>query len=185
MRRLLTSVAVVALALVAAGCGNKEAKTLHGSTEGTYLDLGDLKYQVQISRLLNPASIEDRAYLVGLSASQRQLRPGQQWFAVFMRVENDSQKTGRAATDYQIVDTQNQKFRPIQIGSANVFAYRGGVLQPKDVLPAPDSPSGQGTIQGSLLLFKIPNANFENRPLELDIRSPDAPGQTASVDLDV
>ena len=186
MRRLLASLAVAVLALAAAGCGTKQAETLHGDTEGSYLDLGGLKYQVQISRLLNPASIEDRAYLVGLSGAQRQLPSGQQWFGVWMRVENDTQqKNLRAATDFEIVDTQNNKFRPIQLAAVNVFAYRGGTLQPTDVVPAADSPAGQGTIQGSLLLFKIPVANFENRPLELDIRSPAAPGKTASVDLDV
>jgi hypothetical protein len=67
----------------------------------------------------------------------------------------------------------------------NPFAYRGGVLQPTDVLPAPDSPAGQGSIQGALLLFKIPVRNLENRPLELAIRTPAAPGKVATVDLDV
>jgi hypothetical protein len=186
MRRLLPSIAVVVLALAAAGCGNKQATTLHGDTEGTYLDLGGLKYQVQISRLLNPNSVEDRAYLIGLNGGQRRLPAGQQWFGVFMRVENDGEQNNvRAATDFTIVDTQNQKFRPIPLAPVNVFAYRGGSLNPTDVVPPPDSPAGQGTIQGALLLFRIPVANFENRPLQLQIRSSAAPGKTATVDLDV
>ena len=53
------------------------------------------------------------------------------------------------------------------------------------MLPAPDSPAGQGSIQGALLLYKIPTANLENRPLELSIRSSAVPGETATVDLDV
>src|SRR4051794_41955861 len=115
MRRLLASLAVAVLALAAAGCGNKEAKTLHGDTEGSYLDLGGLKYQVQISRLLNPNSIEDRAYLVGLNGGQSKLPAGPQGFGGFMRVENDGeQKKGRAAADLQIVDTQKNKERPTQ-----------------------------------------------------------------------
>jgi hypothetical protein len=185
MRRPLALLAVAVAALAIAGCGTKEAETLHGDTEGTYLDLGGMKYQVQISRLLNPNSIEDRYYLIGLPVAQRRLPAGQEWFAVFMRVENDGDKVGHAATDYQITDTQNTKFRPVRFAPENVFAYRGGTLQPTDVLPAPDSPAGQGSIQGSLLLFKIPTRNLENRPLELSIRSPDAPGKTATVDLDV
>jgi hypothetical protein len=186
MRRLLASLAVAVLALAAAGCGTKEAETLHGDTEGAYLDLGGLKYQIQISRILNPADVEDRAYLVGLNGAQRRLPSGQQWFGVFMRVENDGQqKNVRAATDFEIVDTQNNKFRPVQLGPDNAFAYRGGTLNPTDIVPPPDSPSGQASIQGSLLLFRIPIANFENRPLELDIRSSAAPGKTATVDLDV
>ncbi|MEA2382916.1 MAG: hypothetical protein QOH72_2887 [Solirubrobacteraceae bacterium] len=185
MRRLLASLAAVAAALAITACGNKQAETLHGSTEGSYLDLGGMKYQVQISRLLNPASIEDKYYFTGVSAADRQLPAGQEWFAVFIRVENDGRKAARAATDYTITDTQNTKFRPIQIGADNAFGYRGGTLQPTDVLPAPDSPAGQGSIQGALLLFKIPTTNLENRPLELAIRSADAPGKTATVDLDV
>jgi hypothetical protein len=185
MRRLLTSLAIVAAALGTAACGNKEAETLHGTTEGSYLDLGGMKYQVQISRELTPASIEDKYYLIGLSAADRELPAGQEWFAVFIRVENDGEKKARAATDYVITDTQDTKFRPLRFAPDNVFAYRGGTLQPTDVLPAPDSPAGQGSIQGALLLFKIPTRNLENRPLELAIRSADAPGKTATVDLDV
>jgi hypothetical protein len=184
MRRLLAPLAIAAATLAIAGCGNKQAQTLHGDTEGSYLDLGGMKYQVQISRLLNPASIEDRYYLTGLPPGQR-LGAGDQWFAVFMRVENDGEKPARAATDYTITDTQDNKFRPIRMAPQNVFAYRGGVLQPTAVLPPPDSPAGQGSIQGSLLLFKIPTTNLENRPLELAIRTPAAPGKTATVDLDV
>jgi hypothetical protein len=186
MRRLLlTSLVIVAAALGTSACGNKESEILHGSTEGSYLDLGGMKYQVQISRQLNPASIEDRYYLLGLSPQDRNLPAGQEWFAVFMRVENDGEKAARAATDYTITDTQDTKFRPLRFAPDNVFAYRGGVLQPKDVLPAPDSPAGQGSIQGALLLFKIPTANLENRPLELSIRSAAVSGVTATVDLDV
>jgi hypothetical protein len=185
MRRPIAVLAAVAAALAITGCGNKESETLHGDTEGSYLDLGGMKYQVQISRLLNPGSIEDKYYLVGLPANQRQLPAGQEWFAVFMRVENDGEKPARAATDYQITDTQNTKFRPVQMAPENPFAYRGGVLQPTDILPAPDSPAGQGSIQGALLLFRIPTRNLENRPLELSIRTPAAPGKTATVDLDV
>jgi hypothetical protein len=186
MRRLLTCLVAVAVALTVSACGNKEAETLHGDTEGSYLDLGGMKYQVQISRQLNPASVEDRDYLVGLPRDQRQPPAGQEWFAVFMRVENDGEKPARAATDYTITDTQDTKFKPVQIPGENVFVYRGGgVLQPKAVLPAPDSAPGQGSIQGAMLLFKIPTRNLENRPLELSIRTPDAPGKVATVDLDV
>jgi hypothetical protein len=185
-RTLLTSLVVLLAALGTSACGNKQAETLHGSTEGSYLDLGGMKYQVQISRQLNPASTEDRYYLAGLSPQDRLLKNGEEWFAVFMRVENDGSKPARAATDYVITDTQGNKYRPLGFAPTNVFAYRGGgTLQPKQILPDPDSPSGQGSIQGALLLFKIPVRNLENRPLELAIRTPAAPGKVATVDLDV
>jgi hypothetical protein len=185
MRRLLTTLAVLVAAVALGACGNKEERVLHGTTEGTYLDLGPLKYQVQISRLLNPTSPEDRAYLVGLDSRARRLPVGQEWFGVFMRVQNETSRPQRAATDYTITDTQNTKFKPVALGPDNVFAYRGGVVGPDALLPVVDSPAAEGTIQGALLLFKIPTRNLENRPLELSIRAPNAPGQTATVDLDV
>jgi hypothetical protein len=185
MRRPLTVLLALAAATVLAACGNKEDRVLHGATEGIYLDLGELKYQVQISRVLNPTNPEDRAYLVGLDPSQRQLPAGQEWFAVFMRVQNEDSQAHPAARNYTITDTQDTRFRPIPLGPDNVFAYRGGNVSGHGLLPTPDSPPSEGSIQGSLLLFKIPTRNLENRPLELSIASPDTPGETATVDLDI
>ncbi|HEX2102954.1 MAG TPA: hypothetical protein VHF51_04845 [Solirubrobacteraceae bacterium] len=185
MRRLLTLLVTLVAATALVACGNKEEVVLHGATEGIYLDLGELKYQVQISRQLNPASPEDRAYLVGLDASQRDLPAGQEWFAVFMRVQNEDTRPHPAAREYTITDTQENKFRPVPLGPENVFAYRAGTVGPESLIPVADSPAAEGSIQGALLLFKIPTRNLENRPLELEIASPDTPGLTATVDLDV
>jgi hypothetical protein len=185
MRTRLLTLLLVAFAAVALGaCGDKQARTLHGATEGTYIDVDNLKYQVQISRLLNPTDREDEGYLVDLPAGES-LGPSDQWFAVFMRVENDSDKPGRAATNYDIRDTQGNVYRPINMGPKNVFAYRSAVLQPKDLLPLPSSAAAENTIQGSMLLFKIPTANFQNRPLVLEIPSPSGSKEVGTVDLDV
>jgi hypothetical protein len=182
--RLLTLLLVIVAALAVGACGDKEEITLHGDTEGTYIDVGGLKYQVQISRLLNPTDREDVGYLIDLPAGQS-LGATDHWFAVFMRVENDSDKAERAATNYDIRDTQNNVYRPIEMGPKNVFAYRSAVLQPKDLLPLPSSPAAENTIQGSMLLFKIPVANFQNRPLVLQIPSPSGGKDLGTVDLDV
>ncbi|MEA2227466.1 MAG: hypothetical protein QOF04_1096 [Solirubrobacteraceae bacterium] len=181
MRRPLTLLATLVLALALGACGNKEHEILHGSNEGAYLDLGGMKYQVQISRVLNPNSPEDRAYLIGVDPAQRNLPAGQEWFAVFMRVQNESDAPVPVATDYTITDTQDTKFRPLSLGQDNVFAYRATTVAPKGLLPVPDSPAAEGTIQGALLLFRIPTRNLENRPLELAITA----GETATVDLDI
>jgi hypothetical protein len=180
---MLLLVAVAALALGA--CGNKEARTLHAATEGEYVDVGDLKYQVQISRLLNPTDPEDRGYLIDLPADQT-LGPKDEWFAVFMRVENGSKDPRPVADQYEIVDTQENHYRPVQMGPKNVFAYRAGTLGAQQILPFPSSPAGQNSIQGALLLFKIPFANLENRPLELRIPPPAGAGnEVGTIDLDV
>ena len=183
-RRLVTLLLVALAALVVGACGNKEDKTLHGATEGIYIDVGGLKYQVQISRVLNPTDREDRDYLVDLPADQ-QLKPDENWFAVFMRVENDADKAAPATDAYSIKDTQSNVYKPIAMGPKNVFAYRPAVLQPKDILPLPSTGAAENTIQGAMVLFKIPVANFQNRPLELQIPAPDGGGETGTVDLDV
>ena len=123
-------------------------------------------------------------YFVDLPAGQ-QLAPDENWFAVFIRVENDSGKAEPATDGYSIRDTQGNVYKPITMGPKNVFAYRPAVLQPKDILPLPSSAAAENTIQGSMLLFKIPVANFQNRPLVLGIPPPHGDGPTGSVDLDV
>jgi hypothetical protein len=184
LRRPLTLL-LVAFATVAVGaCANKDERTLHAATEGEYVDVGPLKYQVQISRLLNPNDPEDRGYLIDLPAGES-LGANDQWFGVFMRVENDTDDPQPVADRYEIVDTQDNHYAPIQMGPKNVFAYRAGRLAGNEVLPFPDSPAGQNSIQGALLLFKIPVANFENRPLELRIASPQTTKDVGTVDLDV
>jgi hypothetical protein len=184
-RRLVTLLLVALAALALGACGNKKARTLHGTTEGVYIDVGDLKYQVQISRLLNPTDREDRDYLVDLPADQK-LGANENWFAVFMRVENDSDKAAPATDAYSIRDTEGNVYKPITMGPKNVFAYRPAVLQPKDVLPLPSTGAAENTIQGAMVLFKIPVANFQNRPLELQIPPPaGVGGGTGTVDLDV
>src|SRR5919205_1484279 len=164
MRRRLPALLLAAFAVLALGaCGNKEKAVLFGPTEGAYLDLGPLVYQVQISRLLNPFSAEDRGYLVDVRNAK--LTGQQQWFAVFMRVQNTGDRTAPAASDYKITDTQGTVFRPVQTGPQNVFAYRRRRVPPDGVLPVTDSPPSESTIQGSLVLFKIPTPNLANRPL--------------------
>ena len=167
-RRLLTSLVIVAAALGTSACGNKESEILHGATEGSYLDLGGMKYQVQISRQLNPASVEDRYYLIGLSPQDRNLPAGQEWFALFIRVENDGEKAARAATDYTITDTQDNKYRPLRFAPDNVFAFRGGTLQlhlpdavglqssPMAFADLRDEPNGRKSVPAFLLTAHLP-----------------------------
>ena len=66
--RPLLLLTVAAAALVLAGCGNKVEVRTVAETEGIYIDVGELKYQVQLSRIINPSEPEDAAYLQGLPA---------------------------------------------------------------------------------------------------------------------
>jgi|SRR5215211_898811 len=183
IRRTLAVALSLALVASLGACGNKQSKTLRAETEGIYVDLGDLTYQVEISRPLNAADIEDREYLRGVSD---QLGPEDVWFAVFVRVQNESGKTQKPATQFDISDTQENEFHPVSIDTkANDFAYNPVVLPDKGLLPNVDSIAAQNSIGGELLLFKMPRTALDNRPLELKIHDPNDSQSIGTVNLDV
>jgi hypothetical protein len=180
---------LVAIALGA--CGNADTRVTTGTYAGEsgqnapYLNVGPLIYEVQLSRELNPANIEDSAYLEALTPAQRTLLPGQEWFAVFIQVYNHKSVPLPGATNLTISDTQENVYYPIVPGPANLFAYRGGLIPPKSMVPAPGSVAYTGNTQGALVLFKIKVLSLDNRPLKIHIVDPTNPTQTASAELDV
>jgi hypothetical protein len=183
-RRLLM-VLVLGAVLALAGCGNRQEVRTLGETEGIYIDVGGLKYQVQISRIINPRDIEDRHYLTGLPSGTLEPKPDEAWFGVWIRAQNTtSEESFDTAEDFEIVDTQENTFEPIEL-EGNVFAYQPARLGPNTVLPDAQSPAGQGPVQGSLLLFKVTTEALQNRPLEFKIQSPTNPEEVGIVDLDV
>jgi hypothetical protein len=183
--RLTVLAAALACAVVAAGCGNKQETVTQGATEGVYLDLDELKYQIQISRYLNANDIEDRAYLAGLPAGTAQPSGDETWFGVFLRVSNATDRTIAPANDFEIVDTQNNVYRPVPLDpKVNPFAYVPNPVPSKGLIPQPDSIASEGVVQGSLLLFKVKTASLQNRPLEFRLRRAGS-GATVRVDLDV
>ena len=190
-RKPLLAILALLAALALGACGNADTRVTTGTYAGEsgqnapYLNVGPLIYEVQLSRQLNPANIEDAAYLRGLTPIERRLAPGQEWFAVFMQVYNHSSIPLPAATNLTISDTQNNIYEPIVPDATNEFAYRGGLVPAKDQLPLPESVANAGATQGALLLYKIQIVSLDNRPLELKIVDPNHPAQTASAELDV
>ena len=182
-RKLLLSLTVLA-ALAVAGCGNKTDTAIVGETEGIYVTVDELTYQVQLSRILNPANVEDQAYLAGLPEGEEPTAE-EVWFAIFMRVENETDEELEAAEEFRIIDTQENRFEPIEIDTeANVFDYEARPIASGELLPERNSPASDNTIQGALLLFKVEIQSLYNRPLELEIESRSG-GDNAVVDLDV
>lgn len=185
-RRLLAVLAVAVAAVGFSACGNKEKETTFGHTEGAYLNVGNLTYQVQISRLLNPNDNEDKAYLVDVPLDQRELAPDEAWFAVFVVAFNETDDPQRSINDFSITDTQENVYRPITIGPDNVFAYRPTVIEPDATNPELDTAARNNpSVNGALLLFKVKNSTFDNRPLELKLRALAGEPREAAVDLDV
>jgi hypothetical protein len=181
----LIALLALAGALVLAGCANKIETRTQGETEGLYIDVGELRYQVQLSRIINPDDPNDANYLRGVPEGTLPPTGDEAWFGVWLRVQNTtSQETLPVAEEYQIVDTQENEFEPLE-QEENVFAFTAEELGPNSILPDPQSPAGEGVIQGSLLLFKLTNEALQNRPLEFKIISPENPEEIGIVDLDV
>ena len=186
MRRLFLLLSLLACGLVAAGCGNKQETVTQGETEGIYIDVDELKYQVQISRYLNANDVEDRDYLKGLPLNAEQPKGDETWFGVFLRVQNESDEPIAPANDFEIVDTQENVYRPIPLDpKANVFAYDSGPeIPPHNVLPDPDSAAARGALHGSRRRFQVKKDSRPNRPREVR-RTRRGGGATGRVDLDV
>jgi hypothetical protein len=190
--RKLPLVGLLMLALLALGaCGESRSRVSKGTYAGEsgasapYLNVGPLIYQVQLSRELNPYSVEDSSYLQGLTPAQRRLLPGQEWFGVFVQVYNDTNRVQLAASAPSIIDTQDNQYTPVVPDATNEYAYRGGLVPGDSRVPVLGSTAANGPTQGALLLYKIGIVSLDNRPLELKIVDPINPSQRASAELDV
>lgn len=189
MTRLRRPLILLAALLVSGGlsaCGthlDETARVVEIESEGLYLNVGEMKYQVQISRQLNPYDTQDAPYVAGVPADQRDLEPDEVWFGIFIQVQNEAAEPMRPSGDIKIVDTQEETFRPLSLPDSNEYAYRPGEpIPPGKVIPLRDTPGYDTPIRGALLLFKLTLTALDNRPLELII---DSPSQTGIIVLDV
>jgi hypothetical protein len=116
-------------------------------------------------------------------------------FGVFMQVCNETSdglvQSAREPTaiggrefagDFEIEDSQGNKFEPVPMPRTNVFAYRSAKLGKGDCIPASGSAASTAPTGGALLVFRIPVAATENRPLELSVSSG---GKTRKFELDL
>ena len=175
------------LALVVAACGREE-QVLEAETEGVYVDISELQYQVQFSRQLNPSDPDDRIYLVGVPPMERELASDETWFAIFLRANNPSAEPQPTATDFHVLDSQDNEFEPVPIGPDNLFAWpldEPVLVPPGGVFPPPGSPADEGPVGGAVMLFKIPIAALQFRPFELIIEGPPSDPVEAEINLDV
>jgi hypothetical protein len=173
-RILIASLLV--LAPLAAGCGGEDESSADKSAqespqsaerEGLFVDIGGLDYNVYLTRELNVRDVEDRAYFGGPEAPR-----GQALYGVFIRVCNDGDQTRPSASDFKIRDTQGAEYEPVDLPGDNAFAYHPGRVQPKDCIPQAGSVAALGPTGGAMILFQLPLAATENRPLELEIKAP-------------
>ena len=179
LRRTILLCAAALAAGVIAGCGPDEEERLHEPVrEGLSAPLGGLDYTVFITRQLNLRDPEDKGYYAGDEAA-----PGRALYAVFVEACNKGKKPVRSSQDFEIHDAQGEEFFPKVLPSSNPFAYKAGVVPPKNCIPARGSLAAQGPASGAMLLFDLPLEATENRPLELIVT--DEAGEKATFELDI
>ena len=183
--RLLLALALAACTATLAACGNRQATVTEGESEAVYVTNGDLQYQVQISRQLNPADPGDRALLVGLPEGDRRLGPDDLWFGVWVRVWNETDEARKAAGRFEIVDTRGSTFEPVPVAPVNTLAYRPGLVPAGGQYPVPSSVPENLPTTGGVLVFKLPRQALDFRPLELVFNGTESPDNESSVRLDV
>ncbi len=187
MARRRTQLALVALLAVAcvgafAGCGKVSNKPGEEVREGLSTPLGGLRYTVFLTRQLNLKNEEDGGYLPGY----KEAAPGHGLFAVFLQACNTGKSVAPATGNFYIEDAQGDKFFPTQLPKTYPFIYQAGPVPPQNCEPARGSLAQQGPTSGAILLFNLPLANTENRPLILHIENPtSAPPTEGRVTLDI
>jgi hypothetical protein len=128
LRKLPLAVLAVLAVLALTACGDSHTKVSTGTYAGEsgaaapYLNVGPLIYEVQLSRQLNPFDMEDAGYLQGLSAGERKLAPGQEWFGVFVQVYNNNSVAQPAANALTVTDTQGNTYTPLVPNQSNETA---------------------------------------------------------------
>jgi len=174
-RLLALAGALLACSLLLGACGSSSDQK--SVKEGQAAELGGLRYNTVFSRYLNANDPEDAAYLVG----QPKAKPGELYLGVFLQVKNIGNKTSTLPSVFTVTDTEGELYTSLP--STSEFAFPTGTkLEDDRIVPDPDSPAGSGPIQGSLVLFRVPDSANENRPLTLMIPGPGGP---AEVELDI
>lgn len=174
---LVAALTALALTLGIAACGEENH---HKVPEGEPVEFGELRFNVSLTRFLNPADVEDSAYLVG----HPEPPVGQDYLGVFIELHNESEDDVAHVPDaeeFEVTDTTGALYEPLE--SESVFALEFGAEIPADSsVPADDTPARSGPTQGALLLFLVDEVVSENRPLELEILHE---GEERIIELDI
>jgi hypothetical protein len=170
--RLRILACAVPLALGVAACGQTNVP-VSTENDGVYVTAGPVTYQLQISRELNQYSTEDSQYVKGVPAADASVGTTYEWYGVFLWAKNQTNQPQTTAPTFDLVDTEGNHYYPVPLNSnLNPYAWTRQTLAPGDTEPAPNTVASFGPTQGALLLFKLPETIYNDRPLTLEIRGP-------------
>jgi hypothetical protein len=182
-RSMLRRLPIVACALALAAplglgaCGGEKEQGIdEPAREGLAIEMGGIDYTVFITRELNPRITPDKAYVTA------EAPPGQALYGIFLKACNISTDKRPTASDFTVKDNQDNTFDPEPLPADNQFAYTPQTLDPEECIPEAGSVAQLGPTAGSMLLFKFPLENTENRPLELEIEQN---GEKRTFELDI
>jgi hypothetical protein len=165
LRWLPAALAAVALlaTLALAACGEEEKRE---GAEGEFITVGDVDYQVQLTRLLNPDQRPDDSFVRG----QAVLPADEAFLGVFLRIENDGDEPYQPPRDMKVIDTQDNEYLPVDTGQSGFGLDFGDEIPAGDVAPPPNSPASFSPTSGALVLFRLQEASAtDNLPLVLEI----------------
>ncbi len=132
--------------------------------EGLDVEVDGVGYNVFITRQLNIKQPPDDDFYNGPEP-----KPGRVLYGVFIKVCNITDVNRMPISRFIVEDTDGNEYRPVPIKGDNPFAYKAKELAPKECIPPPGSAGAFGPTGGAMLLFDLPDAAQENRPLELQL----------------
>jgi hypothetical protein len=172
---LLAALMLAVLALGVTACGSGDPREV---SEGEVVKIGGLKYSVVFSRYLNPNDNEDAAYLKGLEPAKN----GNNYFGVFLQVKNPTHESKKVVSKLTVTDSDGQKYDAVETESEYAFPF-GATITENEWIPELDTTASTGPIQGSVVVFELPEEVSANRPLLLHIPGP--PKEPGTVELDL
>jgi hypothetical protein len=183
--------AAAVLAAVIAGCGVEHRTVLSGVTQDElsaggepYFNAGPVTYQIQVSRQLNPFDSDDVQYLAGVKSAQN-ITAQQFWYGVFLWAKNQTNRDVTTSDHFELEDSNGDIFKAFPLNAnLNPYAWTAQTLAPDDIEPATDTTAGEGPNGGGLILFRLTQAVYSNRPLTLLIFAPGS-SKPSRVSLDL
>jgi hypothetical protein len=185
-KRLVTAIGGAICAVVVSACGAGEHARYADNLGPGYVQVGQLNYQVQVSRELNPWDPnEDHWYLQGFTKSQLALPVADEYFGVSLQVYNWTNSAHTPTRDFFISDTLGDRFKPMTNPVPNPYTYAPQSIPAGGQLPNNSSAAFAGWTQGEFLIFEVPYADLVNRPFILHIVGGPASSDQSRIELDV